>query len=374
MKKADGIVEDTSLDLQDQGVREVSGIIFEKKGLVISNSDSAPFEFVVPPDTKSLLIMISGKDAEFYTLASWKNGDGTTLVPEDWAVGSAGGPQLCIVCTNRVTASESVATAFAPNNQDIEIKPGTHTASVFAYRQNGQQIGQIPSTEVDILVYANRFVETPFARIVVNFHFTGAEGLTAENAKTSVSFQAEVDILKDIYGQAKIEIDQINYIDIDSSYQIIENIIAPNSDLQKMFKEGESSGELDDDGMPRGLNVFFVDELLLQGPGGGFGILLGVSGGIPGPIVSGTSRSGVAIAMKDQGAPSSPGFVMAHEVGHHLGLYHTSEQPQGPISIHDQISDTSENDPSLLMYFSGQGRTLSPNQIKVMRVNPWLRY
>lgn len=357
----------------DFGYPEVAEIIFEQKGFSLTNSKSGLFDFDVPPNTKSVLIMMSGKDGEFYTLASWKNGDGTNLVPENWAQGSAGGPQLCLACDNRVTASESVGTAYAPNNQDVEIKPGTHTASVFAFQQNGQQTALIPSTEVDIVVYANRFAETPFAQLALNFHFTGANGLTAESAKTSPEFQAHVDTLKDVYSQAKIELDEINYIDIDSTFQIIENVIAPESDLQEMFKLGENSGQLGD-GTIRGLNVFFVDELLLEGPGGGFGILLGISGGIPGPIVSGTSRSGVAIAMKEQGSPTTPGFVMAHEVGHHLGLFHTSEQNMGPFKIHDQIDDTAENDTSLLMYFSGQGRTLSPNQIKVMRINPWVRY
>ncbi len=348
---------------------EIGEIIYEQKGLVITNGQSSLFDFDVPEDTQSVSIMISGKESQFYVLSSWKNGDRTDLVPEGWARSSPVGPSLCLSCPNRVSGTEAVSVGYAPNNQDVEVKKGTHTASVFGYIQNGFQLGILQSGQVDIIVLAHRYVETPFARLALNFHFTGANGLTAESAKTNVDFQTEVDKLKDIYSQAKIEIDQVSYIDIDSSYQIVENIIAPDSDLQKMFKLGVASA-------PKGVNVFFVDELLLQGPGGGFGILLGVSGGIPGPIVSGTARSGVAIAMKSNpGLPSTPGFVMAHEIGHHLGLFHTSEQAQGGSPrVHDQISDTPEGDPSLLMYFAGQGRTLSANQIKVMRNNPRLRY
>ncbi len=349
-----------------------SRIIHEEKGLDVKNSQSGLFDFVVPMGTQSVVIMISGKESEFYTISSWKNGDRTDLVPENWARTSSTAAKLCLVCDNRITSSESIGTAFVPNNQNVNIKPGVHTASIFAYRQSGGQVSVLPSTKVDVVVYAHRFDEMPFARLSLNLHFTGAAGLTADSAKTSPDFLAEIEVLKDIYSQAKIEIDRITYTDIDSTYQIIENVLAPNSDLQKMFKLGKATTVLTD-GESGGLNIFFVDEILLESSGG-FGIVLGFSGGIPGPIIGGTARSGVAISMKDQISATPPGFVIAHEIGHHLGLFHTTELPRATSQVHDQISDTPINDSSMLMHFSGQNRTLSPNQIRVMRLNPWLNY
>jgi hypothetical protein len=84
----------------------------------------------------------------------------------------------------------------------------------------------------------------------------------------------------------------------------------------------------------------------------------------------------VAIALKPvEGAPAGVATTMAHEVGHFLGLFHTSEQSFfGSQAIHDPLPDTSENDDSWLMFNTGAGSRLSPQQGAVMRLNPWVRH
>jgi len=123
--------------------------------------------------------------------------------------------------------------------------------------------------------------------------------------------------------------------------------------------------------------VFFVEDLLTGAAGSqGFGILLGVSGGIPGPAgLMGTGRSGVVLALKRSAQAPTPLYkVFSHEVGHFLGLYHTSEQNfGGGQQIHDQLPDTPENDPTMVMHNSGNGDILSASQGSTMRLNPWVR-
>jgi len=68
---------------------------------------------------------------------------------------------------------------------------------------------------------------------------------------------------------------------------------------------------------------------------------LGVAGGIPGPMgANGTPMSGLVLAvdlLTDPGSPVGVDEVMAHEVGHYLGLFHTSE---GDGTVLDPLPDT----------------------------------
>jgi hypothetical protein len=69
--------------------------------------------------------------------------------------------------------------------------------------------------------------------------------------------------------------------------------------------------------------------------------LWALSGGIPVPPVNGTPRSGVvvsaALLVRD---PIWGGQIVAHEVGHALGLFHTSEASSAGGGVHDQLDDT----------------------------------
>ncbi len=85
-----------------------------------------------------------------------------------------------------------------------------------------------------------------------------------------------------------------------------------------------------------GVNIFVVDEITA---GAGFTIF-GVAAGIPGTSERGSERSGVLASnvildsrMFDE---RFVGRVLAHEIGHFLGLYHTTEAS----GAHDQIADT----------------------------------
>lgn len=97
-----------------------------------------------------------------------------------------------------------------------------------------------------------------------------------------------------------------------------------------------------DPGLERPLPLFLVPDIV-TGPGAA---VWAVSGGIPVPPLPGTRRSGIAVnATLIQMDAFRAGQVMAHEVGHALGLYHTTEGTfvtveGAPQAIHDQLDDT----------------------------------
>lgn len=93
------------------------------------------------------------------------------------------------------------------------------------------------------------------------------------------------------------------------------------------------------------LNLFFISDFT-DAPG-----TLGIAAGVPGPNgITGTTGSGVILAIDSHLDASGQldttllGETMAHEAGHQLGLFHTSE---GDGSEHDLVGDTPECAPEM---------------------------
>ena len=87
------------------------------------------------------------------------------------------------------------------------------------------------------------------------------------------------------------------------------------------------------------INLFFVGDIELSGEFDKEAL----SGGTPGPMgMHGTGSSGIAIStdmMLAANDPVSLGRTLAHEIGHFLGLFHTSEQDG---RVFDPLPDTPE--------------------------------
>lgn len=344
---------------------------------------SEPLEVDVPEGVYSLAVSITeGNGTNIYSVTDWTAPDGFEIVPEGWEQDDG---EICYPsCSNRVYASAGAAGALAPNNPDPvdAMQPGNHEFTVFSASMLGggmfldDSINHQSSMEtVQVTVHAKIAEEhAPEHGVLdLNLFFTGAEGWDAESAPDDPEVQNVIAEIDELYDQVNIDIGEVAYHDVNASFQIIEDMITGTGDLSEMFTES-SRGELD------GPSVFFVRDLQSPMGGGGRGGVLGISGGIPGPmLVDGSARSGVAIATESsQGGFGAPGIakVTAHELGHYLGLFHTSEQMAGfggSTPSHDPLPDTDRNDESYLMHATGGGSEISDWQGRVMRKNPWVQ-
>ncbi len=330
---------------------------------------SKTLEVEIPADVVSITISVLGDESTYYGLADWVGPNSVALVTPNWMQTDEGGGGMCTSCNNRIALSAGAFATIAPNNPAATVEAGTHAFTLFGIETNGQT--QAPANgPVRVIVHAKMAPggELPATGTLdLNLHFTGAQGLTAQSAPYDGEFQATLESMRSIYRQVGIELGMITYRDIDAGYRSIESLDGEGSDLQAMFSES--------DGNTEAINLFFVNELSV-GQFGSYNIILGIAGGIPGPVAQGSWRSGVAIAIKPiQGVPAGVDTTMAHEVGHFLGLFHTSEQAYyfGP-QLHDPLPDTPQNDASYLMFNTGSGNVLSDWQGRVMRANPWVRH
>lgn len=181
-------------------------------------------------------------------------------------------------------------------------------------------------------------------------HVARGLGFTAGNAHTVDRLVSTLERLDEIYAAAGINIilpSAGEYVDLpDSRFSIISTTQGPTSELAGLFRQSGPSSE-------QVVNVFLV-----RGIDEGEGGTLGIAGGIPGPVdVHGTAHSGVVISFDTQIVGNGGRFagqILAHELGHYLGLYHSTERSTDNFGGNDPIADTRLNDNGNLMFYAVQ--------------------
>lgn len=196
--------------------------------------------------------------------------------------------------------------------------------------------------------------------------------IRAATAQYDQNLQQYLTKMAQIYSQAGLEIGQITYHDVvglpQNRYLYIDTLVGANSELADLFS---LSAGVDSSGV----NIFIVQDIADA---------VGIAGAISGPPgYNGTINSGIAIGVEYLDYYDG-GIVLAHEVGHYLGLFHTTEYngsnyeniPDTPVC---DVSNDLDGDGYVmveeclnfggnnLMFWSGQSDYLSEGQGFVMK-------
>ncbi len=244
----------------------------------------------------------------------------------------------CEECPDAPVASEvrpGRGTAQIPSTDRPggALVPGTYTFRVRAtpshpVPRDGGDVGDGVTVDVLAAVRTDAAVQVEH-RLNLNFVYLPASTLSADLARTSPRFQEFLDSVAVRLEPSGIGLGDVTHVDLPRPEF---DIIRTWEDAGRMFR---TSAEV---GRDRSLNVYCVQKF--DSP---LNPVVGLSGGIPGPLLSGTQDSGIAIRMEPffqcsdcLGAYAS---LMAHEIGHYLGFYHTTESD---LAHWDPVLDTPE--------------------------------
>jgi hypothetical protein len=299
---------DANVTLQDIGTLPIGP----------TGREASIFEFQVPPEAISFSVIADGADPTArFALAQMIAPNGKAIYnlnnPEDSAffwvpVGPPGGETVLFPNAPRVT--------LVPGKYQmswVSDRAGSARFSVLFKRQSGVvQAGSLPLV----------------------FLFTPGGVLNARSASTDQAFQQALMGFQQIYAAGGITVGPVKYVDVTGPNAQSYVVIDSEDELNQLFTLANDSPE-------NGLHFFMVDQITFGGSSGG--TILGSSGGIPGPpSFPGLLHGGVAVSasfLRQSGGAALLATVIAHEAGHYLGLFHTSES-RG--TSHDPLLDTLE--------------------------------
>lgn len=173
------------------------------------------------------------------------------------------------------------------------------------------------------------------AAVFVEFVFVDVPGLDAASAPDDAGWQEVLATFEGEWGSGGVA-PTYSYVDFagdKARFGVVDIVGDDYSEFNDLLRTSAPESL-------RTLTVFLVQEVSSDGA-----TILGLSGGPPGAAaVHGTSKSGVVVSTVDlAAAPADVGKILAHEGGHFLGLWHTTEKDG---QRDDPLGDTPECPPS----------------------------
>ena len=301
--------------------------------------------FVVPDATASFTIVLDDLEGLRVATRSLIAPDGTTIVdPFSHYPGTA-----CAL----VPSSDKVEARARPGTWRLRV--GTYAPAIFDLSQ------PVPGAIERVLVIFEPESELGGSLDLI-LHLAPALGVASATTARPIT-QLLGAVSRQLLDPASIALGDVEMRALDAEHDRVEN----GDETRAICLERSELGR-----HGTSINVFIVETL---------DYTRGHAGGVPGPPgIASTRASGIVI--QHLGDWEDTGTLLAHELGHFLGLRHTSELTGG---VSDPISDTSEcpagtsasdcPDYRNLMFptFPLSGTlALTPGQLRVIAASPWL--
>lgn len=249
--------------------------------------------------------------------------------------------------------------------------------------QSGSHTYRLSTADSEICYYKIESTGTP-TTIDFNIYLLGLDGinLNSANAAGHPHMQSMLSHVEGLLQQSNISLGEVRFPSLPSSVEEQYRIIRSQGDVGRLASNSAYPNSTVDGALSA--NIFIVERFAFSGGGG----VLGLSQGIPGAAgLHGTSISGVALTGEYLGYSLGGGVngnhfignVLVHELGHFLGLFHTSEthgQAFDPLGDTPQCSNFQRPwecpDWGNLMFpmADNSNTALTNDQSFVIRVNP----
>lgn len=207
--------------------------------------------------------------------------------------------------------------------------------------RSGSHTYRLTTADSEICYYMIESSGIP-TTIDLNIYILGLDdiNLTASNAETHPHLQDMLSEVDSLFQQSGISLGQIRYQSVSPNVEEEYRIIRNQGDVGRLAAYSAYPNDTVDGALSA--NIYLVEQFAFSGGGG----VLGISQGIPGAAgLHNTSISGVALTGEYIGYSLGQGIsgndftanVLVHELGHFLGLFHTSETSG---QSYDPVNDT----------------------------------